>query len=60
MKLLQTILSHGLAALYSEALAMSRQVAFPGWPNSTRFNSVGGRMDLRLLNQTFIGYALEG
>lgn len=57
MKLLNNFLSLGYAALYSEALALSRKVGIP----VTEFDKVirGGRMDCGFY-QTFMGYALEG
>ena len=57
MKLLNNFLSLGYAALYSEALALSRKVGIP----VTAFDKVirGGRMDCGFY-QTFMGYALEG
>lgn len=57
MKLLNNFLSLGYAALYSEALALSRKVGI----SIERFDSVirGGRMDCGFY-QTFMGYALEG
>lgn len=57
MKLLNNFLSLGYAALYSEALALSRKVGIP----IAGFDSVirGGRMDCGFY-QTFMGYALEG
>ena len=57
MKLLNNFLSLGYAALYSEALAMSRKVGIP----VENFDAVirGGRMDCGFY-QTFMGYALEG
>ncbi|WP_343078794.1 NAD(P)-dependent oxidoreductase [Ostreiculturibacter nitratireducens] len=57
MKLLNNFLSLGYAALYSEALAMSRKVGIP----VAKFDKVirGGRMDCGFY-QTFMGYALEG
>ena len=57
MKLLNNFLSLGYAALYSEALALSRNVGIP----VATFDSVirGGRMDCGFY-QTFMGYSLEG
>ena len=57
MKLLNNFLSLGYAALYSEALALSRKVGF----TTHQFDSVirGGRMDCGFY-QTFMGYAVEG
>ena len=57
MKLLNNFLSLGYAALYSEALALSRKVGIP----LAEFDKVirGGRMDCGFY-QTFMGYALEG
>ena len=57
MKLLNNFISLGYAALYSEALALSRKVGIP----VTEFDKVirGGRMDCGFY-QTFMGYALEG
>jgi 3-hydroxyisobutyrate dehydrogenase-like beta-hydroxyacid dehydrogenase len=57
MKLLNNFLSLGYAALYSEALALSRKVGIP----VTEFDKVirGGRMDCGFY-QTFMGYTLEG
>lgn len=57
MKLLNNFLSLGYAALYSEALALSRKVGIPveGFDNVIR----GGRMDCGFY-QTFMGYTLEG
>jgi hypothetical protein len=57
MKLLNNFLSLGYAALYSEALALSRKVGIP----IAEFDKVirGGRMDCGFY-QTFMGYALEG
>ena len=57
MKLLNNFLSLGYAALYSEALALSRKVGIP----VENFDAVirGGRMDCGFY-QTFMGYALEG
>lgn len=57
MKLLNNFLSLGYAALYSEALALSRKVGIP----VAEFDKVirGGRMDCGFY-QTFMGYALEG
>jgi 3-hydroxyisobutyrate dehydrogenase-like beta-hydroxyacid dehydrogenase len=57
MKLLNNFLSLGYAALYAEALALSRKVGIP----VATFDSVirGGRMDCGFY-QTFMGYALEG
>ena len=57
MKLLNNFLSLGYAALYSEALALSRKVGIP----VSEFDKVirGGRMDCGFY-QTFMGYALEG
>ncbi|MDG4892454.1 NAD(P)-dependent oxidoreductase [Mesorhizobium sp. WSM4976] len=56
MKLLNNFLSLGYAALYSEALALSRKVGIP----VAEFDKVirGGRMDCGFY-QTFMGYALE-
>jgi len=57
MKLLNNFLSLGYAALYSEALALSRKVGI----SVAGFDSVirGGRMDCGFY-QTFMGYNLEG
>ncbi|WP_417412352.1 NAD(P)-dependent oxidoreductase [Hoeflea sp.] len=57
MKLLNNFISLGYAALYAEALAMSRKVGIP----VAEFDKVirGGRMDCGFY-QTFMGYALEG
>ena len=57
MKLLNNFLSLGYAALYSEALALSRKVGIP----VAEFDKVirGGRMDCGFY-QTFMGYALDG
>nr|WP_246849394.1 NAD(P)-dependent oxidoreductase [Rubellimicrobium arenae] len=57
MKLLNNFLSLGYAALYSEALALSRKVGIP----VAGFDSVirGGRMDCGFY-QTFMEYALDG
>jgi 3-hydroxyisobutyrate dehydrogenase-like beta-hydroxyacid dehydrogenase len=57
MKLLNNFLSLGYAAIYAEALALSRKVGIP----IATFDSVirGGRMDCGFY-QTFMGYALEG
>lgn len=57
MKLLNNFISLGYAALYSEALALSRKVGIP----IAEFDKVirGGRMDCGFC-QTFMGYALEG
>lgn len=57
MKLLNNFLSLGYAALYAEALALSRKVGIP----VADFDKVirGGRMDCGFY-QTFMGYALEG
>ena len=57
MKLLNNFLSLGYAALYAEALALSRKVGIP----VAEFDKVirGGRMDCGFY-QTFMGYALEG
>ncbi len=57
MKLLNNFISLGYAALYSEALAMSRKVGIP----VAAFDKVirGSRMDCGFY-QTFMGYALEG
>ena len=57
MKLLNNFISLGYAALYSEALALSRKVGIP----VTEFDKVirGGRMDCGFY-QTFMGYGLEG
>ena len=57
MKLLNNFISLGYAAIYSEALAMSRKVGIP----VTEFDKVirGSRMDCGFY-QTFMGYALEG
>jgi 3-hydroxyisobutyrate dehydrogenase-like beta-hydroxyacid dehydrogenase len=57
MKLLNNFLSLGYAALYSEALALSRKVGIP----VSEFDKVirGGRMDCGFY-QTFMGYVLEG
>lgn len=57
MKLLNNFIALGYAALYSEALAMSRKVGIP----VTEFDKVirGGRMDCGFY-QTFMAYTLEG
>ncbi len=57
MKLLNNFLSLGYAALYAEALALSRKVGIP----VAEFDKVirGGRMDCPFY-QTFMGYNLEG
>ncbi len=57
MKLLNNFLSLGYAALYSEALTLSRKVGIP----VTTFDKVirGGRMDCGFY-QTFMGYSLDG
>jgi 3-hydroxyisobutyrate dehydrogenase-like beta-hydroxyacid dehydrogenase len=57
MKLLNNFLSLGYAALYSEALALSRKLGIP----VAEFDKVirGGRMDCGFY-QTFMGYNLEG
>jgi len=57
MKLLNNFISLGYAALYSEALAMSRKVGIP----AASFDKVirGGRMDCGFY-QTFMAYTLEG
>jgi 3-hydroxyisobutyrate dehydrogenase-like beta-hydroxyacid dehydrogenase len=57
MKLLNNFISLGYAALYSEALALSRKVGIP----VEQFDKVirGGRMDCGFY-QTFMSYALEG
>ena len=57
MKLLNNFISLGYAALYSEALALSRKVGI----SVETFDKVirGGRMDCGFY-QTFMGYALEG
>lgn len=57
MKLLNNFVSLGYAALYSEALALSRKVGI----SVSEFDKVirGGRMDCGFY-QTFMGYALEG
>lgn len=57
MKLLNNFISLGYAALYSEALSLSRKVGIP----VETFDKVirGGRMDCGFY-QTFMGYALEG
>ncbi len=57
MKLLNNFLSLGYAAIYAEALALSRKVGIP----VATFDCVirGGRMDCGFY-QTFMGYALEG
>jgi len=57
MKLLNNFISLGYAALYSEALAMSRKVGIP----AAEFDKVirGGRMDCGFY-QTFMACALEG
>lgn len=57
MKLLNNFLSLGYAALYSEALALSRKVGI----TPQTFDSVirGGRMDCGFY-QTFMGYTIEG
>ena len=57
MKLLNNFLSLGYAALYSEALALSRKVGI----SVDQFDSVirGSRMDCGFY-QTFMGYAVEG
>ncbi len=57
MKLLNNFLSLGYAALYSEALALSRKVGIP----VTTFDQVirGGRMDCGFF-QTFMAYTIDG
>jgi 3-hydroxyisobutyrate dehydrogenase-like beta-hydroxyacid dehydrogenase len=57
MKLLNNFISLGYAAIYAEALALSRQVGI----TPERFNSVisGGRMDCGFY-QTFARWTLEG
>lgn len=57
MKLLNNFISLGYAALYSEALALSKKVGI----SVETFDQVirGGRMDCGFY-QTFMGYALEG
>ena len=57
MKLLNNFLSLGYAAIYAEALALSRKVGI----SPAQFDSVirGGRMDCGFY-QTFMGYALDG
>jgi 3-hydroxyisobutyrate dehydrogenase-like beta-hydroxyacid dehydrogenase len=57
MKLLNNFLSLGYAALYAEALTLSRKVGIP----VAEFDKVirGGRMDCGFY-QTFMGYALDG
>ena len=57
MKLLNNFLSLGYAALYSEALTLSRKVGIP----VAEFDKVirGGRMDCGFY-QTFMGYTLDG
>ena len=57
MKLLNNFLSMCCAALYSEALALSRKVGIP----VAEFDKVirGGRMD-RGFYQTFMSYVLDG
>ena len=57
MKLLNNFVSMGYAAIYSEALALSRKVGI----SVETFDSVirGGRMDCGFY-QTFMGYAVEG
>jgi 3-hydroxyisobutyrate dehydrogenase-like beta-hydroxyacid dehydrogenase len=57
MKLLNNFLSLGYAALYAEALALSRKIGIPvaGFDKVIR----GGRMDCGFY-QTFMGYALDG
>ncbi len=57
MKLLNNFISLGYAALYAEALALSRQVGI----TPERFDSVirGGRMDCGFY-QTFMRWTLEG
>lgn len=57
MKLLNNFVSLGYAALYSEALALSRKVGI----SVDQFDSVirGSRMDCGFY-QTFMGYAVEG
>lgn len=57
MKLLNNFVSLGYAALYSEALALSRKVGI----SIEEFDKVirGGRMDCGFY-QTFMGHALEG
>ena len=57
MKLLNNFLSLGYAALYAEALALSRKVGIP----VAQFDSVirGGRMDCGFY-QTFMDHALNG
>ncbi len=57
MKLLNNFLSLGYAAIYAEALALSKKVGI----SVETFDSVirGGRMECGFY-QTFMGYALEG
>ncbi|MBO9134698.1 NAD(P)-dependent oxidoreductase [Rhizobium sp. B230/85] len=57
MKLLNNFISLGYAALYSEALALSKKIGI----SIETFDQVirGGRMDCGFY-QTFMGYALEG
>ena len=57
MKLLNNFLSLGYAAIYAEALALSKKVGI----SPERFDSVirGGRMDCGFY-QTFMGYTIEG
>jgi hypothetical protein len=57
MKLLNNFIALGYAALYAEALALSRKVGI----SVETFDQVirGGRMDCGFY-QTFMGYALEG
>jgi 3-hydroxyisobutyrate dehydrogenase-like beta-hydroxyacid dehydrogenase len=57
MKLLNNFISLGYAALYAEALALSKKVGI----SVETFDQVirGGRMDCGFY-QTFMGYALEG
>lgn len=57
MKLLNNFLSMGYAAIYSEALALSRKVGI----SAQQFDSVirGSRMDCGFY-QTFMGYTIDG
>lgn len=57
MKLLNNFLSLGYAAIYAEALTLSKQIGI----SPERFDSVirGGRMDCGFY-QTFMGYLIEG
>ncbi len=57
MKLLNNFLSLGYAAIYAEALTLSKQIGI----SPQRFDSVirGGRMDCGFY-QTFMGYLIEG